>query len=76
MVLTLTSCKSNHVYDLGNFDVDYKTIELNEKYDLGKKFTISFWIETKSAYVGTNILTIRNKNDEVSLLNTTEDDEG
>lgn len=76
MVLTLTSCKSNHVYDLGNFDVYYKTIELNEKYDLGKKFTISFWIETKSAYVGTNILTIRNKNDEVSLLNTTEDDEG
>lgn len=76
MVLTLTSCKSNHVYDLGNFDVDYKTIELNEKYDLGKKFTISFWIETKSAYVGTNILTIRNKNDEVYLLNTTEDDEG
>lgn len=76
MVLTLTSCKSNHVYDLGNFDVDYKTIELNEKYDLGKKFTISFWIETKSAYVGTIILTIRNKNDEVSLLNTTEDDEG
>ena len=76
MVLTLTSCKSNHVYDLGNFDVDYKTIELNEKYDLGKKFTISFWIETKSAYVGTNILTIRNKNDEVSLLNTTGDDEG
>ncbi len=49
---------------------------MNEKYDLGKKFTISFWIETKSAYVGTNILTIRNKNDEVSLLNTTEDDEG
>lgn len=76
MVLTLTSCKSNHVYDLGNFDVDYKTIELDEKYDLGKRFTISFWIETKSAYVGTNILTIRNKNDEVSLLNTTEDDEG
>lgn len=76
MVLTLTSCKSNHVYDLRNFDVDYKTIELDEKYDLGKRFTISFWIETKSAYVGTNILTIRNKNDEVSLLNTTEDDEG
>lgn len=75
MVLTLTSCKSNHVYDLGNFDVDYKTIELDEKYDLGKRFTISFWIETKSAYVGTNILTIRNKNDEVSLLNTTEDSE-
>lgn len=76
MVLILTSCKSNHIYDLGNFDVDYKTIELDEKYDLGKRFTISFWIETKSAYVGTNILTIRNKNDEVSLLNTTEDDEG
>ena len=76
MVLTLTSCKSNHVYDLRNFDVDYKTIELDEKYDLGKRFTIYFWIETKSAYVGTNILTIRNKNDEVSLLNTTEDDEG
>lgn len=75
MVLTLTSCKSNHVYDLGNFDVDYKTIELDEKYDLGKRFTISFWIETKSAYIGTNILTIRNKNDEVSLLNTTEDSE-
>lgn len=76
MVLTLTSCKSNHVYDLGNFDVDYKTIELDEKYDLGKRFTISFWIETKSAYVGTNILNIRNNDDEVSLLNTTEDDEG
>lgn len=76
IVLILTSCKSNHIYDLGNFDVDYKTIELDEKYDLGKRFTISFWIETKSAYVGTNILTIRNKNDEVSLLNTTEDDEG
>lgn len=72
----LTSCKSNHVYDLGNFDVDYKTIELDEKYDLGKRFTISFWIETKSAYVGTNILNIRNNDDEVSLLNTTEDDEG
>lgn len=75
VVLTLTSCKSNHTYDLGDFDVDYKTIELDEKYDLGKKFTISFWIETKSAYVGTNILTIRNKNDEVSLLNTTEDND-
>lgn len=72
----LTSCKSNHVYDLGNFDVDYKTVELDEKYDLGKRFTISFWIETKSAYVGTNILNIRNNDDEVSLLNTTEDDEG
>ena len=76
MVLTLTSCKSNHTYDLGDFEVDYKTIELDEKYDLGKKFTISFWIETTSAYVGTNILNIRNIDDEVSLLNTTEDDEG
>lgn len=75
MVFTLTSCKRNHIYDLGDFDVDYNTIEIDEKYNLGKKFTVSFWIETKSAYVGTNILTIKNKNDEVSLLNTTEDSE-
>lgn len=75
IVLTLTSCKANHTFDLGDFDVEYNTIEIDEKYNLGKKFTVSFWIETKSAYVGTNILTIRNKNDEVSLLNTTEDDE-
>lgn len=76
MVIMLISCKSNHTYDLGDFDIDYKKIEINEKFDLGKQFTISFWIETDSAYVGTNILNIRNNNDEVYLLNTTEDDEG
>ena len=76
LLFSLFGCKSKSVYELGNFSIDKEKITIENTYDLGNKFTVSFWIKNDSNYVGSEILTLDSDGEKITLLNNTEDENG
>ncbi len=76
LLFSLFGCKSKNVYELGDFSIDKDKITIDDTYNLGNKFTISFWIKNDSNYVGSEILSLDSDGEKVTLLNNTEDENG
>ena len=76
LLFSLFGCKSKGVYELDDFSIDKEKITIENTYDLGNKFTVSFWIKNDSNYVGSEILTLDSDGEKVTLLNNTEDENG
>ena len=74
LLFSLFGCKSKSVYELGNYSIDKEKITIENTYDLGNKFTVSFWIKNDSNYVGSEILSLDSDGEKVTLLNNTEDE--
>lgn len=76
LLFCLGACKGKSVIELGEFNIDKETIELEQVYNPGNKFTLSFWINLDSNYVGDKILSLDSDGEMLSLLNNTEDEDG
>ncbi len=76
LLFCLGACKGKSVIELGEFNIDKETIELEQAYNPGNKFTLSFWINLDSNYVGDKILSLDSDGEKLSLLNNTEDEDG
>ncbi len=76
LLFCLGACKGKSVIELGEFNIDKETIELEQVYNPGNKFTLSFWINLDSNYVGDKILSLDSDGEKLSLLNNTEDEDG
>ncbi len=76
LLFCLGACKGKSVIELGEFNINKETIELEQVYNPGNKFTLSFWINLDSNYVGDKILSLDSDGEMLSLLNNTEDEDG
>ncbi len=76
LLFCLGACKGKSVIELGEFNINKETIELEQVYNPGNKFTLSFWINLDSNYVGDKILSLDSDGEKLSLLNNTEDEDG
>ena len=59
LLLSLCACKDKEIYEIASFDIEKEKIVLDDIYNLGNKFTISFWILNNSNYVGNEILKMK-----------------
>ncbi len=75
LLISISGCNSKSVTKLGDFNIDKDKIEVDGTYSPGNKFTLSFWINSASNYVGSEILSIDSNGEKVTLLNNTEDEE-
>ncbi len=76
MLFCLVGCNNRHAIELGDFYIDNERLEISERYNAGNKFTLSFWVNIKSNYVGSEIISINYNGEKVTLLNNTEDEDG
>ena len=75
LLLSLCSCSNKEVYEVSSFNINKEKIILDDTYNLGNKFTISFWILNNSNYVGSEILSLDSNGEKVTLLNNSENEE-